>query len=306
MTSALKRISPYIVMFRPYQWIKNILVFGGIIFSNSLLRDNALVNCIAAFIIFCTTSSGIYVLNDLRDVKQDRLHPEKKNRPIASGLIPYPFAITMMVLLLVGSTLVAFLVDRNFFIVLMTYVVLNISYSFGLKRVVILDAMLVAIGFLLRAIAGCAIIHVKVSAWLFICSLMLALLLSFGKRRNEMNVLKSDAATHRGTLQFYTTQLLDIVLAICGASSILTYSLYTMANETVQRFNNTSLIYTTPFVIYGVFRYFYLIYTKNKGGDPTKLLVTDIPTLINGVLWIISVVLVIYRSKLYPTPFFGA
>ena len=284
-------------MLRPYQWTKNLLLFSGLIFSTSLFVDNDLLVSILAFVIFCITSSGIYILNDIRDIKQDRINPAKENRPIAAGKVSKLKAIIIMILLLVASVISAFLLDKNFFIIILMYVFLNIAYSFGLKNIVILDAMIVAIGFLLRVFAGCVIIHVEVTPWLFICTFSLALTLSFGKRRNELNVLKTKAKIFRGTLEFYSTQLLDIILTICSATAVITYSLYTMANETVQRFGNQHLIITMPFVMYGIFRYLYLIYTKNKGGDPTKLLLFDYPSILNGVLWIASIFYVIYGNS---------
>ena len=290
-------ILPYLLMLRPYQWTKNLLLFSGLIFSTSFFVGNDLLISILAFMIFCITSSGIYILNDLRDINHDRLNPAKMNRPLAAGKISNLKAIIIMILLLVASVTSAFILDKNFFIIILIYVCLNIAYSFGLKNIVLLDAMIVAIGFLLRVFAGCVIIHVEVTPWLFICTFSLALTLSFGKRRNELNELKQEAKKFRGTLEFYSTQLLDIILTICSATAVVTYSLYTMANETVQRFGNQHLIITMPFVMYGIFRFLYLIYTKNKGGDPTKLLLLDFPSIVNGVLWIASIFYVIYGNS---------
>lgn len=299
MKKELSAILPYLVMLRPYQWTKNLLLFSGLIFSTSLFVENDLLISILAFIIFCITSSGIYILNDLRDIEHDRLNPSKMNRPLAAGKILKLNAVIIMILCIVISVICAFILDKNFFIIILMYLFMNIAYSFGLKNIVILDAMIVAIGFLLRVFAGCLIIHVEVTPWLFICTFSLALTLSFGKRRNELNILKSEAKNFRGTLEFYSTQLLDIILTICSATSVITYSLYTVANETVQRFGNQHLIITMPFVMYGIFRYLYLIYTKNKGGDPTKLLLLDLPSILNGVLWITSIFYVIYGNRYF-------
>jgi 4-hydroxybenzoate polyprenyltransferase len=288
----------YLIMLRPYQWMKNILVFGGLIFSTSLFKSYDLRVSLAAFGIFCLASSGIYILNDLLDIKTDRIHPIKRNRPIASGEVSKVSALFIMLLLLPSSAIFSYYLNKNFFLIILAYIGLNIAYSFGLKNVVLLDALIVSTGFLLRAFAGCVVIQVDVTPWLFICTLSLALILSFGKRRNEMNILQSEAKNHRETLQYYNVQLLDIILTICSATAIGTYSLYTMANETVLRFGSQRLIITTPFVMYGIFRYLYLIYTQNKGGDPTKLLMKDIPTIINGIIWILCIGYVIYGSKL--------
>ena len=257
-----------LVLLRPYQWVKNVLVFSGLIFSNSLFKNDNILISLAAFAVFCLTSSSVYILNDLRDAQHDRQHPLKKFRPIASGSITPAAAIIMMSILLPACLLCAWFLNLKFFLIIVFYVCLNIAYSAGLKKIVILDVMIVAMGFLLRAFAGCVVIHVEVTPWLFICTLSLALTLSFGKRRNELNTLKADAKNHRDTLKFYNERLLDMILTICSATTIGTYSLYTMATETVSRFGTQKLIFTMPFVMYGVFRYLYVIYTQNKGGDP--------------------------------------
>jgi 4-hydroxybenzoate polyprenyltransferase len=298
MMRKLSKILPYLAILRPYQWVKNILVFSGLIFSTSLFKTDVIGVSLAAFGIFCMASSGIYILNDLRDIKVDMMHPVKMNRAIASGKVSKVSAVIILILLLISAIMFSYLLDKNFFSIIILYIAINIAYSFGLKKVVILDAFIVASGFLLRAFAGCVVIHVDVTPWLFICTLSLALLVSFGKRRNELNILKVDAKDHRETLQFYNVQLLDIILTISSATAIGTYSLYTMAEETVKRFGSQRLIMTTPFVMYGVFRYLYLIYTQNKGGDPTKLLVKDTATIVNGILWILSVGYVIYGKIL--------
>lgn len=296
---SLSDILLYLSILRPYQWVKNLLVFSGLIFSNSLFKDSNVRTSLFAFGIFCIASSGIYILNDIRDIKFDKEHPVKKNRPIASGKVSKGSAGILMFILLPAALLFSYLLDKNFFLIISAYIILNIGYSFGLKNVVILDAFIVSLGFLLRAFGGCIVINVDVTPWLFICTLSLALLISFGKRRNESKILKTEAKNHRETLQFYNVQLLDIILTICSATAIGTYSLYTMAEETVLRFGSQRLIVTTPFVMYGVFRYLYLIYTQDKGGDPTTLLVHDLPTIINGLLWILSVAYIIYGSRLF-------
>jgi len=290
----------HISILRPYQWVKNLLVFSGLFFSTSLFKIDVIVVSVVAFCIFCMASSGIYILNDLRDIKFDMIHPVKRNRAIASGKVSKVSALVILFVLLFSSLLFSYLLEKKFFIIILAYICLNTAYSFGLKKVVLLDAFIVAIGFLLRAFAGCIVIHVIVTPWLFICTLSLALIISFGKRRNEMEILKSEAMDHRKALQFYNIQLLDIILTICSATAIGTYSLYTMAAETVMRFGNQRLILTTPFVMYGIFRYLYLIYEHNLGGDPAKLLVKDVPTIVNGILWILVVGFVIYGPKSFP------
>jgi 4-hydroxybenzoate polyprenyltransferase len=297
MSTVLTGLRPYITLLRPYQWVKNVLVFSGLIFSTSLFKMDGVPLSIAAFFIFCFASSCVYILNDICDYKNDKAHPVKKNRPIASGKVPKSTAIILLAILFPTVLIAAWFLSMQFFIIVAVYLLFNIAYSLGLKKVVLLDVMIVAFGFLLRAVAGCVVINVQVTPWLFICTLCLALTLSFGKRRNELNVLHDDAGKHRSTLEFYNVKLLDVILTICCATTIATYSLYTMAQETVIRFGTQKLIITLPFVMYGVFRYLYLIYVKNKGGDPTLLLVKDLPTMVNAALWLLSVIYVVYGSK---------
>jgi 4-hydroxybenzoate polyprenyltransferase len=299
MKSITTAVLPYINLLRPYQWVKNILLFTGLIFSNSLFKNNDIYVSIAAFAIFCLTSSCVYILNDLLDYENDRLHPVKKKRSIASGKVKPAHAIFMLMIGLPVSLFFAFYLNKNFFIICILYLVINTAYSFGLKKVVLVDAFIVAIGFLLRVYGGCVVIGVSATPWLFICTLSLALILSFGKRRNELNSLSNEAKNHRRTLEFYNSHLLDILITICSATAVGTYSLYTMAAETMQRFGTQKLIITMPFVMYGVFRYLYLVFVKNEGGDPTLLLVKDLPTIINGLLWVLSVVYIIYGKTLF-------
>jgi 4-hydroxybenzoate polyprenyltransferase len=298
--NSASKVLLYLTLLRPYQWVKNLLLFSGLFFSTSLFNDGIIWISVAAFGIFCLASSGIYILNDLFDIKADMLHPVKKYRPIASGDVPVKSAVLLMLTFLSAALISSYLLEKKFYLIVLIYIILNIGYSMGLKKVVILDVFIVATGFLLRAFAGCVVIHVDVTPWLFICTLSLALLLSFAKRRNELNLLKDSAKDHRETLQYYNAQILDIILTICSATAIGAYSLYTMADETILRFGSQRLIITTPFVMYGVFRCLYLIYTQNKGGDPTKLLVGDFPTIVNGILWVFTVGFVIYGSNLLP------
>jgi len=295
-----EKIIPYFTLLRPYQWLKNLLVFSGLIFSTSLLKADVFLTSLAAFVIFCIASSSVYILNDLRDVTLDKLHPEKRKRPLASGEIPINKAIIIMSLLVLVSLISAFFLNKSFLVMIFAYLLINIAYSFGLKKVVILDAFLVASGFLIRVFAGCIVINVDASPWLFICTLSLALVISFGKRRNELNILKDDAKNHRESLHSYDIQLLDIILTISSATAIGTYSLYTMAHETVTRFGNQRLIITTLFVMYGLFRYLHLIYSHNLGGDPVKHLIKDTPSVINGIAWVLCIIYIIYGTNFFP------
>jgi 4-hydroxybenzoate polyprenyltransferase len=293
------KIKAILKLIRPYQWSKNVLLFGGLIFSGSLTNIHTIIISFLAFIIFCLTSSSVYILNDILDLERDKLHPLKKDRPLAAGIIKTPLAILLLVLFLGISLTGAFLLDFSFSLILIAYFIINLFYSLGLKKIVILDVMIVSAGFLLRAIAGCEVINVRPSPWLFLCSLVLALFISFGKRRNEMYILGEEASKHRLNLQEYSMYFLDMMMTICATATIVTYSLYTMAADTLIRFKTVNLIYTTPFVMFGVFRYFFLVQQKNSGGDPTRLLIKDSPSKINVVLWILSVAFIIYGKRIF-------
>lgn len=286
-----------LVSLRPQQWVKNTLVFGGLIFSRSLLHWEVVRLSLFAFAIFCTASSGIYLLNDLCDVEADRRHPLKRFRPLASGKFSLNVARGAMGLLLVGSASFSLLLRPAFALVLGIYLVLNIAYSLGLKRVVILDVMAIAFGFVLRAVAGAVVIGVGASPWLVLCTLMLALLMGFGKRRHELNLLQAEAHKHRQSLDGYSLQFLDLMMTISAGAAVVTYALYTMADETVARFSSHSLVLTVPFVLYGIFRYLFLVHKRMGGGDPARLLVTDAPTLINLGLWVVVVCFSLYGPR---------
>jgi 4-hydroxybenzoate polyprenyltransferase len=294
MTSFAEKAKSILILLRPYQWFKNVLLFGGLVFSISLSHLHTFLTSIAAFVIFCMVSSSVYIMNDLRDRNEDRMHPVKRYRPLASGKIRPSMGIFIMTFLALLSFSGAILLNIRFASIVILYFIMNLFYSLGLKKVVILDVMLVAMGFLLRAIAGCVVIQVNISSWLFICTLLLALLLSFGKRRCELNLLNDQASKHRHSLEEYSVPFLDAMMIICGAATVVTYALYTMAPDTIERFHTHKLLFTTPFVLFGVFRYFFLIYQKNEGGDPVKLLVKDIPSLINGFLWFAVIAFLIY------------
>lgn len=282
---------------RPYQWTKNSLVFAALIFSLSFFQTNLLLRSIAGFLLFCAASSAVYIMNDLKDLREDRVHPLKKNRPIPSGRLPVGAAIVVMILLLAIAFGGSICLHRKFAIVLALYFLLNVGYSFGLKKIVILDVMMVSAGFLLRALAGAAVIDVEASRWLFLCTLMLALMLTTGKRYHEFSFLQSEATNHRMSLKSYSLSLLNSMLLISGASSILTYSLYTISEETIAHIGSPNLIYSTLFVVFGVFRYLYLLYNREEGGDPARVIVSDIPFVINGILWLLSILFIVYYQN---------
>lgn len=288
-----------LVSLRPHQWVKNILVFAGLIFSNSLFQDNHLQTAAEAFVVFCLASSGIYLFNDLRDQAADRAHPVRRHRPLASGQISEIAALVTMILLLLGAVLASHRLGLGFSTVVGIYVLLNAGYSFGLKQVVILDVIIVAMGFVLRAVAGAVVINVEPSAWLILCTLMLALMVVSGKRRYDLILAETRPELAHTGKDWYTIEFLDLMTAISGGAAIVTYALYTQAPETVTRFNTRGLILTVPFVLYGVLRYLFLSRRSATAADPAKLMLTDRPTLLNSLLWGIMVCLALYGAPLW-------
>ncbi|HSB41388.1 MAG TPA: decaprenyl-phosphate phosphoribosyltransferase [Methylomirabilota bacterium] len=284
---------------RPRQWVKNFFVFAGLIFSQSLFTP-LVWPALGAFVIFCVLSGAIYVFNDVADVEKDRLHPTKRHRPIARGSISIPGAVVLGVLLLVGSVLAAFRLSVPFGLVAAAYAGLLTAYSVWLKHVVILDVLTVAAGFVLRAVAGAAAISVDISGWLVICTILIALFLALGKRRHEYRTLKGDAAAHRPILAEYSEGFLDQMVAVVTASTVTAYALYTMSPETVAKFHTRLLPVTLPFVLYGIFRYLYLLYRREMGGNPSDLLLNDRALLVNTVLWMATLLVIIYGPEWGP------
>lgn len=280
---------------RPKQWIKNFFILAPLIFSQNLFDVPLLIKSAIAFAAFCLLSSSLYILNDIRDLDEDKHHPVKSKRPLAAGEITKTQAWLSFAFLLTVSAVVSVLfLNRNFMVALLIYVILQFSYSFGLKHVVILDVFIIAAGFIIRVIAGGFAINVHISHWLLICTLLLALFLALSKRRHEMVLLGKEAVNHRPILEEYSLYLLDQMIAVVTASTVIAYCLYTISEETVSKFGSTSLIYTVPFVLYGIFRYLYLVHQKAQGGTPEALIIKDKPLLIDVFLWIASAVLILY------------
>lgn len=279
---------------RPRQWTKNLILFAALIFSQRLFqlamfRDNSI-----AFIIFCFLSGSVYILNDLIDLKQDRNHPKKSKRPLASGKLKPSTAIISGIILVTLSLISAFCLNTNFAWIALSYFILQIAYSILLKHIVILDVLTVSAGFVLRAIAGGEVIAVPISSWLLICTILLALFLALGKRRHELILLEENAVNHRKILYEYSPGLLDQMISVATASTVITYALYTMSAETIKKFQTDNLKYTIPFVLYGIFRYLYLIHQQQEGGSPERILLNDKPLIINILLYLITVWLFIY------------
>jgi 4-hydroxybenzoate polyprenyltransferase len=286
-----------VVSMRPRQWVKNLFVLAGLVFSQRLLTESTWV-ALEAFAIFCAVSGAIYLLNDVADRERDQLDPRKRERPIAAGRLPVGVAIgTATALIVVGLGLSAWL-SRPFLVTVVVYVVLFVAYSAWLKHIVIVDVLAVASGFVLRALAGAVVIAVEMSGWLLICTILLALFLALGKRRFEYLTLDRDATRHRPILAEYTPELLDQMIAVVTASTVTAYALYTMSPETVAKFHTRLLPATLPFVLYGIFRYLYLLYRRQLGGNPSELLLSDRALTINAIGWICAVLLIIYGTRL--------
>lgn len=274
---------------RPRQWSKNAFVFAALVFAPKLNDFGAGLRTLACFLIFCLVSGAVYLINDIRDVERDRLHPLKKRRSIASGELSARVAgwsaATFIALGLLGS----WALTSRFTLIIAVYVALNLLYSFFLKHEVIIDLLLIAIGYLLRVEAGGVVIDVSISNYLWLCTILLALLLAIGKRRHEL-LMVEDAANHRAILKEYSPELLDQMMGVTTASILVSYALYTQ--EAVGGKKN--LIWTVPFVIYGIFRYLYLIHKKEMGGDPAEILFSDWRMTLNILLWVVVSVVFIY------------
>ena len=282
-----------LVSLRPRQWIKNLFVLGGLIFAQELFTRAAWV-ALAAFAVFCLLSGAVYLLNDIADRERDRLHPTKRLRPIASGRVGVGQAAVVAILLIVVALAVSWMIGRAFTAAAVAYVLLLGLYSAWLKHLVIADVLTVALGFVLRAVAGALAIDVAISGWLVICTLLLALFLALGKRRHEYLTLGEDARRHRPILAEYSAGLLDQMIAVVTASTVTAYALYTMSPETVAKFHTQLLPATLPFVLYGIFRYLYLLYQRQLGGNPSELFLNDRPLLANTACWMLAVLLILY------------
>lgn len=282
---------------RPQQWLKNLFIFAPLIFSENIFHRSMFLQSLLAFAVFCLLSGALYILNDLKDIEEDRLHPIKSKRPLAAGRLKKSQASAAFVVLSFVSLLLAAMVNREFLWVCLVYFVLQIAYSFALKHVVILDVFIVASGFFLRVIAGAVAIQVQISPWLLICTTLLALFLALSKRRHEILLLEEEAINHRPILKEYSPYLLDQMISVATASTVIAYCLYTISGETIEKFGTNKLILTIPFVLYGIFRYLYLIHQKAEGGTPETLILKDRPLLFDIFLWIISAALIIYFGK---------
>jgi 4-hydroxybenzoate polyprenyltransferase len=278
---------------RPRQWTKNLILFAPLVFDKKLFDPYYLLRVLAAFLLFCLISSTVYIINDLADLEADRRHPQKRTRPIASGRLPVPVAQIAAVVLVVVTLALSLLLSGGFALLAGLYFVLNLAYSLWLKHIPILDVLMIAAGFVLRVGAGVVVSDVvSFSPWLYVVTTLLSLFLGFGKRRAEMALLADEANSHRRVLEGYSLALLDQFITIVSASTILVYSLYTF-NAPIAP-DNHAMMFTIPFVLYGVFRYLWLIQIKHSGGAPEELLLSDRPLQVSVILWALAVFLIYY------------
>jgi 4-hydroxybenzoate polyprenyltransferase len=277
-------------------------VLAALAFSKHLFEREPLLRSLFAVALFCGLSGAVYLLNDVADVERDRLHPLKRNRPIASGALSLRTAASTAVALGLVSLGLSLLLGRSFAACAALYLSLNLAYSFRLKEVVIVDVLSVSLGFVLRAVAGAVAIGVVISDWLLICTILLALFLTLAKRRHELTSLSEAASGHRKILAEYSPYLLDQMISVVTASLVTAYAFYTTAPDTREKFATDRLVWTLPFVLYGIFRYLYLVHQKEKGGSPTDILLTDRPLLLAVGLWALTIVGIVYTSSGTPMP----
>ena len=287
-------IDGLVASLRPQQWVKNGFVFAALIFSRSITDWHRNARVAAGAFLFCLISSAVYLFNDILDAPEDRRHPLKRLRPLASGRLGVGTASIAAIILATLSLYGAWLLDRTFFVILLAYALINVLYSWALKRVVLLDVFVISAGFVLRVISGGVIIHVEISPWLVVCATLLALFLALSKRRHELVALGKDASNHRSILAHYSPYFLDQLIGIVTASTVMSYALYTLSSDAQVKFPGKRLEFTIPFVLFGIFRYLYLVHQGEEGGNPTRLLFTDLVLLSVVLFWAASVIFIIY------------
>ena len=286
-----------LIALRPAQWTKNLLVFAGLLFGMQLFVPSAVARALGAFVIFCALSGAVYLINDIADRESDRRHPLKARRPIASGALRVSTAAVAAAVIAAVALSASLALGRTFALVAAAYVALQLLYSGPLKQIVIIDVLTVSIGFVLRAVAGAVAVRVEFSKWLLVCTTLLALFIALAKRRHEIVLLAGDAATHRPILGEYSPYLLDQMISVVTASTLVAYIFYTISPETQEKFETPWLGLTVPFPLYGIFRYLYLVHRREGGGSPSDLLLTDRPLLVCVALWALAVAAIIYGGS---------
>ncbi|MEP7037169.1 MAG: decaprenyl-phosphate phosphoribosyltransferase [Acidobacteriota bacterium] len=284
-----------LISMRPHQWVKNVFIFAPLLFGRKLTEMAAIGNSLLAFAVFCLLASALYIFNDWIDAEEDRAHPEKCRRPISSGSLPVPVALFAAAILAGTAFGLSATLGLNFFLIAALYVILTLSYCLVLKRMIVLDAMTISAGFVIRIVGGAIAVSVVPSHWLIICAFLLALFLTFTKRRQELLTLSDNAGDHRKVLKEYSVSYLGQVNNILIGASIVCYALYTVAPETIEKFNTENLIYGTVFVIYGMLRYMLLIEKPENGGNPSKMLLQDKPLLFTVIGWSIYNIIMVYH-----------
>jgi len=280
-------------LIRIKQWIKNLFIFAPLLFSKNLFDKYLFLETFITFILLSFLTSGLYIFNDIKDLENDKHHPIKKERPLAKGIFSKKFAIFISILFISISLISSFFINYKLTLIFIFYIFINVLYTIFLKKIVIIDVFIIALNFTLRIFSGSIVTGINISSWLILCTLFLSLFLGFSKRRFEIISLKENANKHREVLSSYSVELLDKIIIVLATSTILSYALYTVSTETKEKFGEY-LVYTIPFVIYGILRYLYLIYKTNEG-EPTKLVTEDISLLLTIALWIAISILFIYR-----------
>ncbi|MBU0708520.1 decaprenyl-phosphate phosphoribosyltransferase [Patescibacteria group bacterium] len=292
--TANSQLKNLLTSMRPKQWIKNVFVFAPVIFGLKLYNADILARAMATFFLFTCTAAGVYLINDVIDLEKDKQHPLKKNRPIASGKLKIRTAIISALVLYFIALFLSLLLDPIISLILIAYASINLLYSKLLKQMVIVDAMCFALFFMLRLVSGGVAAQVALSHWIIICTALLALLIAFGKRYHELDLLNQRARAHRTVLERYTPLFLEQMMAVITAALVISYTLYTVDTNTLSFFGSKNIIFTVPFVYYGVFRYLYNIYHLKRGGDPTEILLTDEKLQIDIFLWALLTIVIIY------------
>lgn len=297
------KLFKFLRLIRVHQWIKNVFVFVPLLFSLHLFDKDYFLTTLYAFLVFCLASSAIYVINDLVDIESDRAHPLKKNRPLPSGAISKTTAIITSSLFLVLVFWMMMYFNKEFIFLVVTFVVLNVLYSFWFKNIVLLDIFSIAAGFSIRVLAGAFVIQVPISSWLLLTTMFISLFLGVMKRRSELvlvtenskQILETAEQKSRKVLAQYSLNFADQMATVAATGVIVCYALYTVAPRTVSVFQTERLIYTTPFVVFGIFRFMYLEYISGKGENTTRTLATDLPMILNVLVYAFVTVFIIYK-----------
>lgn len=294
----IEKLIKLILLIRPKQWLKNLFVFAAIVFAGQLLNLHLLFSNIVAFFAFCGVSGMTYIINDITDIEADRVHKKKRFRPLASGDVSIKEARIFFVVIAVITTFLCYKLGLYFSVIVIIYFIINLFYSVWIKDVVIVDVFFISLGFMLRVVAGAAAIEVSISSWMILTTIFISLFLAISKRRAELsNVDFENRDKQRKVLIHYDIPFTDQMNTVAATGTIICYALYTVSEKATSTFHTDNLIYTTPFVIYGIFRYLYLIHKKNLGENPEQIVIKDIPLIIAVVLWFLASVFIIYKHK---------